>query len=319
MTARALIVGAGLMGRWHAHALGRIDARIVGVVDPDLAAARGIAEGAPVWRDPSEALQTVQPDVVHICTSAAHHVEQVAMALRSGAHVLVEKPAAPSVAQTEELLRLAQQSSLTLTPVHQMSFQPWMQDVPQAGRLLAIEHVLHSAGAGPDDDADAIAASILVHPLSVFERLLPRGALDGVTWSVARTGPGELRGLGSAGDCALQFTVSMSGRPPRNDLVVSGAEATLHADLFHGFGAVDSTGAGRVGKAARPFSRAVATLGRAGVNLSRRALQREPAFPGLAALFAATYDAVAQGRPSPLPPHHVLSVARARAAILAAP
>ena len=110
----------------------------------------------------------------------------------------------------------------------------------------------------------------------------------------------------------------MEARPPRNDLVVAGAEATLHADLFHGFGAVDAGGVSRAAKVARPFSRAAATFGRASANLGRRALQREPAFPGLAELIAQIHEAVATDGPSPLPPSHVLAVARARASILAA-
>ncbi len=319
MSPRSIVVGAGLMGQWHAHAIRKSSGRLQGVVDQDSQKARDLAEGGASWTRIEDALAEVTPDVVHVCTAADLHVDHARLALEHGCHVVVEKPVAPDVAQTEALLELAAERGLTLTPVHQMPFQPWADEVGRVGRILAIEHVLYSAGAGPGDDAQAIAESILCHPLAVFERLLPSGALEGADWSVVRTGPGEIRGLSTTAGCALQVTVSMAGRPPRNELVVSGARATLYADLFHGFGSVDAGGVGRASKVARPFARAAATIGRAGTNLGRRALAREPAFPGLGELIEQTYGAITGGGSVPLPPEHVLAVARARTSILEAP
>lgn len=310
MSLRAVVLGAGLMGRWHAHAIRQAGASLIGVVDPDQDAAATLGPATTM-----ESAMAASPDVVHVCSPVEQHDEDVERALTSGAHVIAEKPVAPTAARTAALLDLAADRGLTLTPVHQMPLQRWRGQVPEVGPLVAIEHTLHSAGPG---DPDAIAASIVCHPLSVMVELLGPEAVAGAHWAIARGAPGELRGLATGGGVALQFAISMSARPPCNELVVAGQTATLHADLFHGFGTVDRVSAGRAGKLARPFARAAATLGQAGSNLGRRALAGEAAFPGLDVLIARVYAAIAAEGPSPLSPAHTLAVARARDAILAA-
>jgi len=310
MSLRVVILGGGLMGRWHAHAARKAGGTVVAVVDPDPAAQ------LPPTATLEDAL-ALGPDVVHVCSPEPDHADQAAAALSAGAHVLVDKPLAPDVARTLALVEQAHDHGLTLTPVHQMTAQRWRADVESLGDLVSIEHTLHSAGGG-GADLDRIAASIACHPLSIVAELLGPAALEAVRWSVDRAGPGELRALGSSAGCAVGFAISMSARPPRNDLVVSGSRATLHADLFHGFGAVDRVSADRIGKLARPFLRGASTLGRASANLGRRAAAREPAFPGLDALVAQTYAAIRNEADPPLSVAHCLAVARARDVILGA-
>ena len=314
MTMQVLLIGAGRMGRWHAHGIARAGAELIGFVDPTPDA---WARGLPQCADLAAALAQ-KPDIVHVCSPIAVREAHVRAALGAGAHVVVEKPVAANLAITEQLLAVAAERGLTITPGHQMTQQRWRDQVADIGSVVSVDHVLHSAGAGPDDDADGIAGSILCHPLSVFAELVGPRALAEAEWAVTRTGPGELRGLAAAGSCALQFTISLTARPPCNDLVLAGDRATLHADLFHGFASLDGVGAGRAGKIARPFARAATTLGRAGLNLGRRAMQSEPAYPGLDTLIERTHAALAAHQAPPLSHDHVRAVARARDAILAA-
>ena len=107
---RAAIVGAGLMGRWHAAYARRAGAQIAAIVDTDPAAATLLRRRHPsarVFSGLDECLSTEAPDVVHVCTPSALHATQAAAALRAGAHVVVEKPAADSADVARDLIEVA--------------------------------------------------------------------------------------------------------------------------------------------------------------------------------------------------------------------
>jgi predicted dehydrogenase len=98
------LLGCGLIGAKRADALASQDA-LVGCCDPNLAAAAGLAQrhGCRVCQTPAELL-ALEPEIVVV---AAVHDQLAALseqALAAGAHVLVEKPAAVSLAQIERLI-----------------------------------------------------------------------------------------------------------------------------------------------------------------------------------------------------------------------
>src|SRR6476661_5561535 len=101
---RAAVVGAGLMGRWHAHAIGRVGGRVVAVVDPDTARAGALAArlpGSPVATpDLARAVHDHGVQVVHVCAPLAVHEAITQQAIDAGVHALVEKPLANDAAAT---------------------------------------------------------------------------------------------------------------------------------------------------------------------------------------------------------------------------
>jgi len=315
---RAAIVGAGLMGHWHARALAPAGAHLVGICDCDVGAARGIARGAPVViaGDIDELLDRVRPDVLHVCTPAETHAALAQRALETGIHVLVEKPLAPSAAETDRLLALARARGLLLYPVHQLAFQRWLPRVTRLGVLLSVDFAVCSAGASsrPGAEADRVVMDILPHPLSLFERVHP-GSLKEISWQVLRPRSGELRASGVSRGTVFTLSISMNGRPPRNELIVTGEEGTLHADLFHGFAVRESPRNSRGYKIARPLALSARHFAAATWNLSRRALRGETAYPGLRALVCSCYAHILDNEALPIPPSHALEVARAREAI----
>lgn len=296
------------MGRWHAHAVRAVGAEVVGVVDPDRAAAGRLG---PAMGDLAAAL-ALAPDIVHVCSPADRHEEHALQALRAGIHVLCEKPVAATPGGVQRLLDAAAKAGVGLTPVHQFPFQDWRPLVDELGSVSAIEARICSAGTA--EQPEALAADIACHGLALFAHILGPPSLDG-PWSARSLPGGQIHALGG-GAVPLSLSVSLVGRPPRNELTVIGDRATLYADLFHGFGTVDR-GEGTTGKLLRPLRSALLSGGAATLNLARRALRREPAFPGLRALVRAAHAATA-GAPLPLSPAHTLAVARARDAILRA-
>ena len=124
---RIAVVGAGLMGRWHAHAIRRSGLRVAAVVDPDMNRAKSVAGNAIAATNLDDVLNRDADhggmDAVHICTPIETHFDLVQAALNAGAHVLVEKPVTDTLSQTTELFDHAAQKGLYICPVHQFPFQ----------------------------------------------------------------------------------------------------------------------------------------------------------------------------------------------------
>jgi predicted dehydrogenase len=322
-TPRAAIVGAGLMGRWHAHACRRAGGRVAAVVDADAAAAARLARssGGAAHAVSLAALPAATGlDVVHVCTPDATHDEVVHAALTRGCPVIVEKPVAADAGATGAVLDAAREAGLWIVPVHQAVFQDGTRAAlawARERRLRVVDYRACSAGAdGAPERAARIAAEILPHPLSVLQVWAPE-AFDRITWDVRTPAPGELMISAAAGDVLVRILVSMHARPTRHDLTLLADEGTMVVDLFHGFAwAEPGARPTRLTKITRPFTSAALGAGHAAINLARRTLAREPAYPGLTALVAAAYRALDDPNRRPLSDAHTLAVARARDAIL---
>ncbi len=322
-TPRAAIVGAGLMGRWHAHACRRAGGQVVAVVDIDAAAAERLARvcGGAAHAVSFDTLPTMTAiDIVHVCTPGERHVGAIGEALARGCPVIVEKPLAPDASATEAVILAARQAGLWVVPVHQAVYQDGTRAAlawARERRVRVFDYRACSAGADSSPDRAAlVAAEILPHPLSLLQVLSPE-AFDQIAWDVRRPAPGELMATTVAGDVLVRLLISMHARPTRHDLTLLADEGSLVVDLFHGF-AWQEPGARptRLAKITRPFTAAALSAGHAAVNLARRTMAREPAYPGLTTLVTAAYRALGDPRQRPLSDAHTLAVARARDVIL---
>jgi predicted dehydrogenase len=312
-----VIVGAGLMGRWHAHAARRAGAVVRAVVDSDTARARSLAGasgGARACTGLEEALAAGPVDVAHVCTPPDTHEALADAALAAGCHVLVEKPLAPDLVATRRLLAAAEAAGRLLCPVHQFLFQRGVLRaqalLPSFGPLRHFEMRVCSAGAEgrPDGERDAVALDILPHALALAVRFCPAPITEG-DWRLRRAAPGELLADGLVGGVSVSVHVSMGGRPPVNQLRLVAERGSIHADLFHGFAYAERGAASRSGKIMRPFVVAVQQGAAATGNLLRRALRDEPAYPGLRELVRRFYAAAAGETPTPIAPEETLAVA----------
>jgi predicted dehydrogenase len=319
---RAVVLGAGLMGRWHAAAISSAGGKLVAAVDPVLERAKVLAGKADTFASLEELARTGPSiDIVHVCTPLGTHSELVRGALELGANVVVEKPVAPDAATTSALLSDAAKRGLLLVPVHQFLFQAGVQRLlakrQTFGPLVRCAFDTSTAGAEKTGlDPDELVGEILPHPLALFAAFADV-ALAELTWLVVRPSPGELRAVAQAQGASFEIVISTRGRPTRAGLEVVGTLATGHADLFHGFAVVERGKATRVGKATRPFALAGRTLAQATGNLAVRAVQRETGYPGLRELVRTTYDAIRRGSPAPISAAQTLDVAHARDRVLA--
>jgi predicted dehydrogenase len=294
------IVGAGLMGSWHARAVRRAGGRVLMVVDSDRTKAASLAarySGACVASSLEAALADAGVRIVHVCTPLSTHVPIAGAALEAGRHVLMEKPFAPSAGATRELLELARTRGCLAAPVHQFLFQRGVDEaLRRCGQVGPLRHLLLticSAGAAghPSSRADQIAAEILPHPLSLVGLFLPGSLAEG-RWAGERSAPGEWRVNGVAGGAGIQIVISMGGRPTVNELRLVGERGTVHVDLFHGYAVTEPGTVSRTRKILRPLDLAARQGLRASTNLVARAVRGEAAYPGLNALVRHFHRAV---------------------------
>ncbi|MCQ2385576.1 MAG: Gfo/Idh/MocA family oxidoreductase [Clostridia bacterium] len=90
------------------------------------------------YTDMDEFLQS-DIDAVYIASPNSCHKKQTMVALAAGKHVLVEKPAAPSLREFEEMLAFAKEKKLILMeairPVHDPAYALMQQEMPRIGRV----------------------------------------------------------------------------------------------------------------------------------------------------------------------------------------
>lgn len=319
VTLRGAIVGAGLMGRWHAHALKRSGLDVAAICDLDEAATRQLSRahrGSRVFTNVETMLERVRPDVLHLCTPLSTHQFIAQKALEAGCHLLIEKPLAPDFETTAQWLEQARRRGLLLCPVHQFAFQDGVlqarEMLPQLGRLIHLEATFCSAGGNQSKtELDRIIADILPHPLSLVQIFAPQ-VLNTAQWMIQRPARGELRVLGESNGVSVSLFISMNARPTECSLRLMGSQGAIHLDLFHGYAVRQAGAVSRMRKIIQPFDFSLKLGAAATRNLVRRAAFAEPAYPGLRRLIEDFYRAASSGGQSPIAPEDALQVARIR-------
>jgi predicted dehydrogenase len=96
---RSAIVGAGMVGSVHAHAVHWAGGQLVAVSASTPQSSQRAARrlGAEHVATADEIFTADDVDVIHICTPNSLHLEQAAAALAAGKHVICEKPLATTV------------------------------------------------------------------------------------------------------------------------------------------------------------------------------------------------------------------------------
>jgi predicted dehydrogenase len=82
-------------------------------------------------------------DLVYIATPPHLHHEQAILALRAGKHVIVEKPLAVSLAEADEMIRVAQERDLLLTVNQMQRYNPLFEAIGKIVSTKVLGEVLH--------------------------------------------------------------------------------------------------------------------------------------------------------------------------------
>lgn len=314
------IVGAGLMGRWHANSAKRAGGHISAIVDTNINASMCLANqypGAKNFSSTQQMLEHTKPDVLHICTPLDTHVQIAESAIDAGINLIIEKPITPTAAEAERILKQAASNGILVCAVHQFIFQDGVQKakkfLSQIGKLIHIESTICSAGAVDysERQSDFTATDILPHPLSLMQYFSP-GSISSKNWTMIRATHGELRAFCKADEITMSIFISMNARPTECSLHIIGTNGVLYVDLFNGLVLIESAKVSRMRKVMHPFFYSANMFFTAFINLGRRIIQRELAYPGLNKLINSFYGSVQVHGNCPISNNDILAVSIVR-------
>jgi predicted dehydrogenase len=228
---------------------------------------------------------------------------------------LLEKPAARSLAETRRLVELAAEHGVRLAAVHQFPFQRGWQQLErrrrQLGELVHIRFSICSAGGENRTGAERrdILWEMLPHPLSLL-RCLAATPLEQVRWDLVARTDDDLEMLGRVNDTRVGISLSLRGRPTRNEVTVTGSGGTAYLDLYHGYGVLEPGTVSWSAKVRRPLRYGLVLLSGAAWNLAQRAWRGEPAYPGLAELIRLFYRSIRGQGPVPVRAEELIEIAQ---------
>lgn len=165
---RVGVIGVGYLGRFHVQKYAQIpDVDLVGIVDINPQQAQEIAEQnhTRVFATTGELFPRV--DAVSVVVPTVDHYQVACQALNSGIHVLLEKPIAATVAEAEELVRLAEEKQRILQIGHLERFNPAFAaglEITKQPRFLEVHRLAPFTFRSVDVD---VVLDLMIHDLDL--------------------------------------------------------------------------------------------------------------------------------------------------------
>lgn len=156
MTVKLALIGAGRIGKVHAHALMTAipDASLNFVVDFDLSAAQTLAAQYGIARVGDNHLQAIthsEVDAVIIASSTDTHAPFIIDAAQAGKHIFCEKPIAADLNRIDEALAAVEKAGVKLQIGFNRRFDASFKRIKQAidSGEIGIPHLLHIISRDP--------------------------------------------------------------------------------------------------------------------------------------------------------------------------
>ena len=140
------IVGCGFIAKKHAKAIQEIEgAELVAVCDKVPATMEFYSEeyGAKAYNQLEDMLEKEQIDIVCICTPSGFHAPIAVQVANAKKHIIVEKPIAMTLEDTEKIIEACSINKVKLSVVHPNRFRPVVQELREildSGILGKISH-----------------------------------------------------------------------------------------------------------------------------------------------------------------------------------
>jgi len=232
---RAAVIGVGHMGRFHALKLASCEGvQLAAVVDVDPARAREVALEVGCAAQTDYRILLGQLDAAAVAVPTELHHEVVRSCLEAGVNVLVEKPIARTLAETDVLLELARARRLVLQVGHLQRFNPAFQALAaQEGRPLFIDIERLSPFKARGTDVDVVL-DLMIHDLDLVLALAkaPVEQMSACGFRVL-TGAIDIANarLEFADGCVASLSASRVSQSPVRKLRVFRHDAYVSADL----------------------------------------------------------------------------------------
>lgn len=175
---RVAVIGVGVFGRHHARLYRELtkegEAEFVGLVDTDPARAAAIASefGVPAFSSMEELVEKGKPQAASVAVPTVSHLAVARTLLQAGVDVMVEKPVAPTLADADEMVRIAR-SSRRVAQVGQLErFNPAVRaTLPLLTKPLFFEVHRLSVFTPRSLDVDVVL-DLMIHDLDIILNLM---------------------------------------------------------------------------------------------------------------------------------------------------
>ena len=179
MPIKMALVGCGHMGKIHLQKLSSFDEiQIAGIVDVDTKRANDLAQpiNVPAFNNYKKLLGNV--DGVIIATPTETHYQIAKDFLKSGTHILLEKPITSRQDQAQELIDLAQTRQLILQVGFLERFNPAFSKIlPIIKKPLLIESRRSSEFTGRSTDIDVVL-DLMIHDIDLILSIVREDVCD---------------------------------------------------------------------------------------------------------------------------------------------
>ncbi len=170
---RVGVVGVGYLGRFHALIYSRMpDVELVGVVDADAGRAAEVAAEAATQAYASQDELLDKVDAVSIVVPTTLHLQCARPFLQRGIHMLLEKPIAPSRADGEAIVELADNSGAVLQIGHLERFNAGVMEL--ARRIEQPRFIeAHRMGGFVERATDVdVVSDLMIHDIDIILSLM---------------------------------------------------------------------------------------------------------------------------------------------------
>lgn len=174
------VIGVGSMGRNHARVYAELpDVNLAALADtsPDTVQSIARTYKAAPYTDYREMLAREKLDIVSVAVPTRLHVDVALAAIAAGAHVLIEKPLAFSIAECHMMIDAARAAGVKLGVGHIERFNPAILELKrrlQAGELGRVFQIRsRRVGPFPSRIADVgVVFDLATHELNIMEYLI---------------------------------------------------------------------------------------------------------------------------------------------------
>ena len=228
-------VGVGTWGRYHCELLSKMDGvELVGLYDINTKRCGKTAAdyGTREFSSLEELLDNVEAVVVTAPTEKHYDISRQAVVL--GKHLFVEKPICDSVADAEDLVRLASQHGVVLQVGHIERFNPAFRAACLNVVSPAYIEVHRLAPYSTRGIQASVVMDLMVHDLDLILKLVGQEVVGveatGFTRYSAATDFANAR-LNFAGGCVANVTASRISEVKRREMEIRDAQGVLHLDF----------------------------------------------------------------------------------------
>ena len=237
MPIKMALVGCGHMGKIHLQKLSSFDEiQIVGIVDVDTKRANDLAQpiNVPAFNNYKKLLGNV--DGVIIATPTETHYQIAKDFLKSGTHILLEKPITSRQDQAQELINLAQTRQLILQVGFLERFNPAISKIlPIIKKPLLIESRRSSEFTGRSTDIDVVL-DLMIHDIDLILSIVREDVCDiraqGVSFITDKLDMASAR-IEFSNGCIADLNASRISSKKERTLTVFEANQIFFIDLLN--------------------------------------------------------------------------------------